>query len=60
VALGAALGGERITVMTIVSAITIIGGVILVVIDKSRPGEADSAVVPVAASDGSQRVAVNP
>ena len=34
VALGAALGGERLTVMTIASAITIVGGVILVLVDR--------------------------
>ena len=54
VALGAALAGERITVMTIVSAITIVGGVILVLIDKTRPAGAASAIAPMAASDGTQ------
>jgi drug/metabolite transporter (DMT)-like permease len=34
VALGAAWGGERLTVMTLVSAITIVGGVILVLVDR--------------------------
>jgi drug/metabolite transporter (DMT)-like permease len=34
VALGAALGGERFTIMTIVSAITIVGGVVLVLVDR--------------------------
>jgi hypothetical protein len=28
------LGGERVTLMTIVSAITIVGGVILVLVDR--------------------------
>ena len=60
VALGAALGGERITLMTIVSAITIVGGVILVLIDKTRPGGPESAFAPVEAPRGPQRVTVNP
>ena len=60
VALGAALGGERITVMTIVSAITIVGGVILVLIDKTRPGGTESAIASVEASREPQRVTVNP
>jgi drug/metabolite transporter (DMT)-like permease len=34
VALGAAWGGERLTLMTLVSAITIVGGVILVLVDR--------------------------
>ena len=34
VALGAMLGGERFTLMTIVSAITIVGGVVLVLVDR--------------------------
>jgi drug/metabolite transporter (DMT)-like permease len=34
VALGAALGGERLTVVTIVSAATIVGSVILVLVDR--------------------------
>ena len=50
VALGAALGGERITLMTIVSAITIVGGVILVLIDKTRRCSRPAA----AAAHGSQ------
>jgi drug/metabolite transporter (DMT)-like permease len=36
VALGAALGGEQITLLTIVSALTIVAGVILVLVDQSR------------------------
>jgi len=36
VALGAALGGERVTVLTVVSALTIVAGVILVLVDQSR------------------------
>jgi drug/metabolite transporter (DMT)-like permease len=34
VALGAVWGGEHLTVMTIVSAITIVGGVVLVLVDR--------------------------
>jgi drug/metabolite transporter (DMT)-like permease len=43
VALGAALGGERVTVMTIVSAITIVGGVVLVLVDRqaAAPGSTE-------------------
>jgi drug/metabolite transporter (DMT)-like permease len=39
VALGAVLGGEQVTLMTIVSAITIVGGVLLVLVDR-RAGTA--------------------
>jgi drug/metabolite transporter (DMT)-like permease len=37
VALGAAMGGERVTVLTLVSALTIVAGVVLVLLDQSRP-----------------------
>jgi drug/metabolite transporter (DMT)-like permease len=49
VALGAVLGGERFTLMTIVSAITIVGGVILVLVDRhvAEPG-ATEQIEPVA------------
>ena len=36
VALGAALGGERVTILTVASALTIVAGVILVLVDQSR------------------------
>jgi drug/metabolite transporter (DMT)-like permease len=54
VALGAALAGERITVMTIVSAITIVGGVILVLIDKTRPRDTHAVEASASASPASQ------
>lgn len=60
VALGAALGGERISFMTIVSAITIVGGVILVLIDTTRSGGTESAIGSVEASHAPQRVTVSP
>src|SRR6185295_1558207 len=49
VGLGAAFGGERLTMMTIVSAITIVGGVILVLIDRqiATPGSTEQ-IEPVA------------
>jgi drug/metabolite transporter (DMT)-like permease len=48
VALGAALGGERVTVMTIVSAITIVGGVVLVLVDRqaAAPGSTEQIYIP--------------
>jgi drug/metabolite transporter (DMT)-like permease len=49
VALGAALGGERLTMLTIVSAITIVGGVVLVLLEQSDPDRADPESVSVAA-----------
>jgi drug/metabolite transporter (DMT)-like permease len=49
VALGAVLGGERVTLMTIVSAITIVGGVILVLVDR----RAAAPIPPVAKEERS-------
>ena len=42
VALGAVLGGEQVSVLTVVSALTIVAGVILVLVDQSRPAPADA------------------
>jgi drug/metabolite transporter (DMT)-like permease len=50
VALGAALGGERITLLTIVSAITIVAGVVLVLIEHTRSSDTQAVTGPVAAS----------
>jgi drug/metabolite transporter (DMT)-like permease len=41
VALGAAIGGERITLLTLVSALTIVAGVVLVLLEQSRPAAAE-------------------
>jgi drug/metabolite transporter (DMT)-like permease len=42
VALGAAIGGERVTALTVGSALTIVAGVVLVLLDQSRPHPAPS------------------
>jgi drug/metabolite transporter (DMT)-like permease len=46
VALGAAVGGEQVTLLTIVSALTIIAGVVLVLVDQSRPAAAAESSFP--------------
>jgi drug/metabolite transporter (DMT)-like permease len=43
VALGAALGGEQVSVLTLVSALTIVAGVVLVLLEQSRPAQAAAA-----------------
>ena len=45
VALGAALGGEHVTILTLLSALTIVAGVVLVLVDQSRPAPVDNAIV---------------
>jgi drug/metabolite transporter (DMT)-like permease len=53
VALGSALAGERLTMMTIVSAITIVGGVILVLVDRRVATPVSDETDPVGeAADG--------
>jgi drug/metabolite transporter (DMT)-like permease len=43
VALGAALGGEHIGLLTLVSALTIVAGVVLVLLEQSGPAEGAAA-----------------
>jgi drug/metabolite transporter (DMT)-like permease len=45
VALGAALGGERVTILTLLSALTIVAGVVLVLVDQSRPARVNKTIV---------------
>ena len=45
VALGAALGGERVTILTLLSALTIVAGVVLVLVDQSRPARVDKTIL---------------
>jgi drug/metabolite transporter (DMT)-like permease len=40
VALGAALGGEHVSLLTLASALTIVAGVVLVLVEQSRPAQA--------------------
>jgi len=44
VALGAALGGESVTILTLLSALTITAGVILVLVDQSRPARVKKTI----------------
>ena len=44
VALGAALGGESVTILTLLSALTITAGVILVLVDQSRPARVNKTI----------------
>ena len=50
VALGAAVGGEPVTLVTLVSALTIIAGVVLVLVDQSQPAAAVDSVATAAPS----------
>src|SRR6185503_5935870 len=50
VALGAAVGGEPVTLVTLVSALTIIAGVVLVLVDQSQPAAAVDSVAAAAPS----------
>ena len=56
VALGALLGGEHLTVMTIVAAATIVGGVILVLFERSRADISVPAHRPLATAHTPQLV----
>ena len=65
VALGAALGGERVTILTVASALTIVAGVILVLVDQSRTASPLRSVrlpasAPTTSSEPRRRRAVAP
>ena len=46
VALGAALGGEHVSLLTLASALTIVAGVVLVLVEQSRPAQAATSALP--------------
>ena len=47
VALGAALGGEHVSLLTLASALTIVAGVVLVLVEQSRPAQAAASARPL-------------